>query len=848
MPSVAYAGGVSSPWVKYPGQTSYRQIADFVRRKYGAYHPILSRIMTFNDFAALIVSLDPYAGSISKNLRPVVLREDRLWLVRGIDDLAQTIFFTEALKHMKFDLPALRIYAQEGHIFTLQELLVRAMPCFLGRELKGLAPIILPAILAAHGTEPQRLNLTLEKFLTHGPKKIFVGLRPLPERVPWPGIAEDLLRAGLIDPRRGAEQFVAGLRLAKGLDRSDFKNKVLAAMIAAHIPRGEADALLEKQAAFRREKLVHCLEVLVAAALDAERMIGERLKLREELMIGKEMLLPTGILPHVAQPQLRISDERSSAELAVIADKEFSCRTGYQRIAAFLQRFYGYDSPGKVGIVDIFGLAMARVTLDRADPADYARQVVLKDDKLWIVREIADLAQTIYYAEALKFLGIESPPLEIHRRGDRTFAFQEYLVLSQQCFFGPELAPVAGRALPAVLAAQAMELGKLNLQAGKFLTMGARRIFTGLQPRRERVLFGFVVDDLLEGGLIDPARGIDQFAEGIAAVTVLDSPEFKAAVAGRLRAAGLSDPEIESYLEGKSAFRREHFMEDLQHLVDLAKTSPPPAREKVAPRIDLVGTEVLPHVAWPEVDVVAEVERKITDALAGGVRVSMDALVEKIIERGARIVRIEGGTARGKTTYINKLVAALRAKNARTEFVNFDELFLRPPAERAPIKQMIAHAAGLGFISTADEQLSFHPERARQIIAGLDFEQRREYEFETYPGQAVENVDGCRPRKKQRIKFVLDPETILVLEGKFYCWPRYWEGQKASLFTVLLYLPHRLAEARAARRAEPGFAREQEALVSAMYDPSHFKYLGESGLLDRTDAVIETGSGEIYLL
>ncbi|MCX5750969.1 MAG: hypothetical protein NT099_04805 [Candidatus Saganbacteria bacterium] len=531
-------------------------------------------------------------------------------------------------------------------------------------------------------------------------------------------------------------------------------------------------------------------------------------------------------------------------------------QTCHAQIAAFLRKFWGVEHPIFLSIHNYRGMAVLVVALDpnATDMSTIGRQITLADKKLWVVRPINNVPEIIFFTEALKYLGFNLPQLRFYKSKGRLYSLQEFLVRANPCFTGRELSAFAPRTLPVVLAALGRALPYLNLTLNKFITVGHQKFFIGLRPNHEPIPLDYIANNLLVARLIDPQKGLEQFEEGIKATEVLDSKDFEETIKQQMQAAKIPEAETDAFIAEKRAHRRERLVCDLERLLHQAQAVLPLVEDRISirerlmiPKERLVDSRILPYVSSPEKDGKEKAEQTVLNILTDKTPTDLIALVDEIIRKGAKIIRIEGGTARGKTTFIELLSAALSQRGKKVVPIHIDDLTLKTAQERFPQKVAIAEAAGLGFVSYSDESLSFNTERTREIIAALDFEEGKHLTLEARHPQK-KALRGCRQRKNTKIDVTMDSDTILVLEGKFFCWPRYWEGIKTPTFTILLHSPAETAEKRAAKRGLPELARMQETLVSAWYDPSYFRYLEESGLLSQTNAIVDSRTWQMFLV
>jgi hypothetical protein len=516
-------------------------------------------------------------------------------------------------------------------------------------------------------------------------------------------------------------------------------------------------------------------------------------------------------------------------------------QTSYAQVAAFLRRFHGVEHPILLSIHNISGIAILIVALDpfATDLETIGRQVVVAEKKLWVVRPIKDPSQILYFTEALRYLGFDLPAVRFYRKRDKTYAFQEFLPHARPCFTGVELAPLASKILPAVIAASGTDLLALNLTLHKFVTLGEKKFFVGLRPHPYPVPLETLASDLSLAGLIDPQRSVEQFEKGLVALTALDSSEFETQVRQQMRTAGIPQGRIDALVAENRRNMRERVITALRRLLDRTHILPSEVEERARVREGLtvakealLPPEILPYVRLPEENVTERMQQEVSSMLRGKSPVSIEAVAEAIITAGKRIVRVEGSTARGKTTFLQSLAAVLTSRGKKVVPISIDAMVLKPPLQRARHKVAIAEAAGLGFVSFADEDLSFQREQTRTIIQMLNCGEGNRIKLYA---QGTPAIEGCRERKEVNIDVVVDADTIFIVEGKFFCWPSYWEGISAPTCTILLYAPPGIAHQRLARRGEVGFERMQSTLLDAWYDPSFYHYLQESGLLQQVE-------------
>jgi len=518
---------------------------------------------------------------------------------------------------------------------------------------------------------------------------------------------------------------------------------------------------------------------------------------------------------------MRVSGSKSSP--VFVADQA-RIVTSYQEIAGFLRRIYGIEHPIVSLIRSFDGLAGKVVSLDpQASFDETTRQVILYNDRLWLARPVEDPGKTLRFTQTMKTLGFNLPALAFLRSRGRVLALQEYLVRAKPPFVKEELKELESRTLPAVLAAQGAEpLDHLNLTLEKFLTVGSKKYFIGLRPRSRPASLDFIAYQLLRAGLIDPRRGIEQFEEGLRALKALGQEGFE--IKSRLSVLLEAAKEAWRWHQDELIFREKHMM----------------------PKTMLVPEQLIPHIRPEgleavEPDIISEIKSKI----ANGQIIDMEHLVDEIVSRKTRIIRIEGGTASGKSTFSPELVETLAARGLKVFYVGVDDIALKPPEERQPLKQTVAELAGLGFICRGDEALSFDSSKLKEFIERLDFSRRRTFTIETRHRKA--SAGGGYHYESQIREVVLDTDTVVILEGKFQSHAHLWENQKEKPFTIFLQVPQDVALERIRKRVNSqALEQEVDLLFEAFYEPSYYAYMQESGLLGQVDVIVRTNGNKIY--
>lgn len=522
--------------------------------------------------------------------------------------------------------------------------------------------------------------------------------------------------------------------------------------------------------------------------------------------------------------------------------------SNFAEIAAFLRKNHGIRYPQAHRILPYGGIARLLVSL---------RQVALVDQKLWVVRDVPDFSQILYSTEAMKHLGFKIPELRLFKDKRGCYAFQELLLRVFPCFLGAELSDLAPRILPAVLAAHGTELSYLNLTLEKFLTLGHDKFYIGLRPRGIPSDMRFIVWNLMRAGLIDPKKGVEQFEGGIQAAAALDTQQYEVRLSAKMERAGMARDEIQTFIQKQKRHRRDNLIPFLEFLIRKAEQFEPEFREALQVRQKfmiqksmLQSSKIRPHLEEPKGNIVGEMEGKIEAAISKSQKIDFSDLVNKIINESIRVIRIEGGTARGKSTFMPKLVEALKQRGVIS--IGLDDVGLRPHEERAPIKENIAEAIGFGYISFSDGKLCFDWERMEsffaQLVRVLNSDQPEEFKLVTFPRTWVEEGGAVVRRYGEReIRVDLQPATVVVLEGKFQCYPRLWKGLSVPQMTILVYAPLAVAIKRNYVRADQALAREQLSLFRYWLEPSYFQYVKEVDLLSQTDVIIDTSHEELML-
>ena len=476
-------------------------------------------------------------------------------------------------------------------------------------------------------------------------------------------------------------------------------------------------------------------------------------------------------------------------------------QTGFDRVAGFLKRVYGIPHPMLLSIQNYHGMAVLIVALDphATSMAEIGRQVVIRGKNLWIVRPINDIESTIYFAAAMRSMGFRLPEIMFYKRDGKNFVLQEFVVGAMPCFTGKELVSLASTTLPAVLSAQGGGINWLNLHLKKYVTLGPNKIFVGLRQNERPLHINQVVWELLRARLIDPNKGIEQFNDGIRLIERLASGEFSGEATLRLAQAGVAKDQAERLIQQRADYWTNGLVPDLKKLLaESANLMPMVQRRLIEGETLTIRKERMVPVTYisPPDEAMGNknrVEGKIAEAIRLKEAADVPKMVDRIISKGIKIVIVEGGSGRGKSSSLSELVMTLEGRGKRVALVHMDEIALKTAEERSPVKHVVAHAARYGFVVLNDEAKSTNPERVRDFIrqlAKLCSGEERAISVVRYESRSTD----CRPTEGGEILLTDTPDTVFVLEGKFLSWPSYWEGISVPRYSVLLHVPQEMAE------------------------------------------------------
>ncbi|MFH1825896.1 MAG: hypothetical protein ABH823_01215 [bacterium] len=552
---------------------------------------------------------------------------------------------------------------------------------------------------------------------------------------------------------------------------------------------------------------------------------------------------------------LKVTTGTTSYRLHPIMDNQLGCRSNPTAIAAFLDRVYGYDTLDQVGIWDMRNIALTASALERGNRH---HQVVLRNNKLWLVREISEenLGETVYFYEALKHQGGDLPSLDLIKVGQQVYALQEFYVQAQPCFHAEEMSRLAPVFLPLALAAHSGDLHTLNVDVQKFLSVGPRRLFTGIGPRPEWTDYDKIIEDLILAGLVDGRKGLEQFKKGLALAAKLDEPISEVKVKVALATVGWPEDEIETFLAGKRNFRKTHLEEHLQMLIDFAfqdiefgRVRRDPAADQRASRESLLAPSVAPHVVWAREDLTVEAHRRIEALMGRGRRVTLTGLRDEILGQQIRAIIVEGGTACGKRTFVPVLERAIAEVCPDVASIFGDDVTLVVPQKRHPLKRLYSHAGGLGFEAYDDLERCFYPSLYDDLIGSLDFVHGTTLTYQVYPRLPVqgEGKTFFERGELQTIMLETGPRTMVIVKGKFQP-PNLWARHKVPQLRVLVHAPLEVALARAKSRVPHELETQEELLFHSWYNPSFFRFLLESGVLEQLGAIYDSHTGRFFLV
>ena len=282
---------------------SYSDIATFLQETYGIESPLAFNIFDVDGFAGLLTRLGTAGESLLDNFRLIVLMQRSLWVERCIHDLARAIYSLEAMRYMGFCVPDIQFHINQGSLVCLQELFLGFLPPMLGDELESVASTALPCVLASQGNYLELLNLTLNKFLTCGRERYYVGMRSRNRAADLGFIVWELRRAGFLDPKQGIDQFAAGLQKVSLLDDLQFVTYVGRLLEEAGFPVQGISEFLEFQHEYRESFLTSDVIDLCTVAQYVEPQIAESLDFLRRFMISKQELLPDQIRSHMHRPE-----------------------------------------------------------------------------------------------------------------------------------------------------------------------------------------------------------------------------------------------------------------------------------------------------------------------------------------------------------------------------------------------------------------------------------------------------------------------------------------------------------------------------------------------------------------
>ncbi len=415
-------------------------------------------------------------------------------------------------------------------------------------------------------------------------------------------------------------------------------------------------------------------------------------------------------------------------------------------------------------------------------------------------------------------------------------------------FTGPELSKVSGTILPVVMSTQPGELNRLNLMLEKFLTVGSDIFFIGMKQRDEAQPLDFIAWNLLRAGLIDHSRGIEQFSDGLELAERLSGLDFWAGTSTALKEAGMSDRSA-SVIESMRPRQRE-LEYSLKFLIEKARSvyglhgQALRMREALmVPKKLLALEEIIPEPPADKAPVAFSAN--LDELIAHSRRIEMQDLISHIAESGIRIIRLDGPTARGKSTFVEALARAIGDGGKKVGLIDLDAIALRHHDLRAPVKAEISEAIGRGFISSRDRELSFDMDRMgnsiKELIVKLNSGRPSTMTLSklirTWKKGGGETVRSYEAIKEE---LPIDEDHVYIVVGKYQCDESFWAGNRLPMLTLLMHAKEEEALARHVKRASPGLAREQENLFRYWLEPSFDVYAEEVRLIEKADVVVDT--------